>query len=220
RGLLFIVKHIVYFVLVAVDWVTEVVLNALMFLAGLIINALVSVANFLANFLVKLPAKAFIRYIARPVVVFIVGVFRWIKENMSKALCWYIKVAPWLVTGSAVVDSIRRGSILGAMGSFIFMPIAISVFTSVAVPECTSVNVEADLHTPPEPVEFVPELPPLPTVVVSSVVEVAPRPSYTVRYTRLVELYSTAHISTASTGTATAVTPLQLSSVVELGYRE
>lgn len=219
KSLIYIAKYIAYFVLTAIDRLFDAVAGIVVPMANAITNALIGIANFLVNFLIKAPAKLFIGYVLKPAISFTVAIARWFKSNMERALCWYIKISPWLVAGTSTVRNLSAGKLLPAFGSLIFVPIAVSVLTSIAVPECVSQNIEQDLQAPPEPVDLAPYTMPLSTLTVSSAISMSSRTIAGGKSIVPVRVLSTVALSGRHRSTTTVTAPTNVLSTVTLSSR-
>lgn len=219
KPLIYIAKYIAYFVLTAIDRLFDVVAGIVVPMANAITNALIGIANFLVNFLIKAPAKLFIKYVVKPAVLFTVSIARWFKSNMERALCWYIRVSPWIIGGISAVRNASSGKILSTLGSLLFVPIAVSALTSVAVPECVSQNIEQDLQAPPEPVDLAPYTMPPSTLTVSSAISMSSRTIAGGKSIVPVRVLSTVALSSRHRSTTTVTAPTNVLSTVTLSSR-
>lgn len=219
KSLIYIAKYIAYFVLTAIDRLLDAVAGIVIPVANTIINTLIGISNFLVSFLVKAPAKLFIKYVVKPAVLLTISIARWFKKNLERALCWYIRVSPWIIGGISAVRNASSGRILSTLGSLLIVPIAVSVLASVAVPECVSQNIEQDLHTPPEPVDLEYFAIPARELVVSSTISLATRTSTSSRTMAPRLILSAVSLSSRFTQSTSVRSPANVSSTITLSSR-
>jgi hypothetical protein len=180
---LWIASRVLDFVALLVDFI-KTVLILLVNLIGWVINGIITGIEFVVNgfiaignfvigiileWVVKKPILFIIDYLVRPVAMFIVNGFNWIKNTMKTILCEYLKISPFVLgfryslrasdreAGRGLFKSIFRGLARG------FVAFALTNITvAVLVPECSLVpNVDATIPTPLPPNKLTMDRPPM-----------------------------------------------------------
>jgi hypothetical protein len=125
-----------------------------------------TVVNLILNILLKPVFSLVIDYVVKPLAVFIVNAYNWIKNQMKTVLCWYLRTAPALVGfrwgyryiqkrveagGLAGLRDIFRFGLLGSVGVFAGSFLIVSALLAIIVPECSLIPEATPAFAQPEP---------------------------------------------------------------------
>jgi hypothetical protein len=156
-----------------------VVLNALISGFELIVNGFITIGNFvigaILEWVVKRPVMLVIDYLVRPVAMFIVSGFNWLKDAMRAILCEYLKVSPFLLgfryslkfSEKESNKGLLRGVLRSLLKGFVAFTLT-SITVATLVPECSLVpGVEASIPYPSKPEEL--KMPRLPMMFTSTI---------------------------------------------------
>jgi hypothetical protein len=110
-----------------------------------------------------------IDYFIRPVAVFIVNGFNWIKNSMRTVLCEYLKISPFALGFRYAISSSskepRKGVLRSIFGGLAkgFVGFALTnMLVAMLIPECSMVpGVQASVPMPPSPSELAIARPPM-----------------------------------------------------------
>jgi len=180
---LWIVARLIDFVVLFVDFIKTIstwmiqlggmVLNAVVTALEIVVNAFIKLGNFIMSVLlewvVKKPLLFMIDYFIRPVAVFIVNGFNWIKNSMRTVLCEYLKISPFALGFRYAISSSSRESRKGVLRSIFgglakgFVGFALTnMLVAMLIPECSMVpRVQASVPMPPSPSELAIARPPM-----------------------------------------------------------
>jgi hypothetical protein len=180
---LFIASKVLDFVALLVDFVKTVsvwfitlvglVINGIITGIELVVNGFIAIGNFvigvILEWVIKKPILFIIDYIVRPIAIFIVNGFNWIKNSMKTILCEYLKISPFALGFRYALRSsdreAKRGLLRSVFGGLAkgFVAFALTNITvAVLVPECSLVpNVEATIPTPLPPDKLTMDRPPM-----------------------------------------------------------
>jgi len=222
---LWIVSRILDFVALLVDFIKMVsvwfvtltgwVINGIITGIEIVVNGFIAIGNFIIGvileWVIKKPILFIIDYLVRPIAMFIVNGFNWIKNSMKTVLCEYLKISPFALgfryslrasdreAGRGLFKSVFKGLARG------FVAFALTNITvAVLVPECSLVpNVEATIPTPPSPDKLTMDRPPMTFMTVTKI-GVAVKETETARVpsmyrTRVVETIGVRELSSAKT---------------------
>jgi hypothetical protein len=178
--LVFMVEKMLDF-LVAVLEFTKLVTVGLIRLLELVVNGAVAVfeivvkgllwlvftvVNLILNILLKPVFSLIVDYVIKPLAVFVVNAYNWIKSQMKAVLCWYLRAAPALVGfrwsyryiqrrveagGLLGLRDIFRLGILGSVGVFAGSFLVVTALLAILAPECSLVPTATPAFAPPEP---------------------------------------------------------------------
>jgi hypothetical protein len=178
--LLFIVEKIFDFLVVVLELakiitvglirLLELVANGAMTVFEAVVKGLLwlvfTVVNLVLNVLLKPVFSLVVDYVIKPLAVFVVNAYNWIKNQMKTVLCWYLRTAPALVgfkwsyryiqrrvesRGLVGLRDIFRFGLLGSIGVFAGSFLVVSALLAIIAPECSLVPEATPAFTPPEP---------------------------------------------------------------------
>ena len=178
--LLFIVEKILDFLVVVLEF-TKLVTTGLIRLLELIANGAMTVfeavvkgllwlvftvVNLILNILLKPVFSLVVDYVIKPLAVFVVNAYNWIKNQMKTVLCWYLRTAPALVgfrwsyryiqrrvesRGLMGLRDILRFGLLGSIGVFASSFLVVTALLAIIAPECSLVPEATPAFASPEP---------------------------------------------------------------------
>jgi len=147
------------------------VLNGIITGIEVVVNGFIAIGNFvigvILEWVIKKPVLFIIDYLVRPIALFIVNGFNWMKNAMKTVLCEYLKISPLALgfryalrggdreAGKGILGPVFKGLAKGLV-AFALTNITVAIL----VPECSLVpSVEATIPTPPPPDKPTMEIP-------------------------------------------------------------
>jgi hypothetical protein len=178
--LLFIVEKMMDFLVVVLEFtkliivglirLLEFIANGAMTVFETVVKGLLwlvfTVVNLILNTLLKPVFSLIVDYVIKPLAVFIVNAYNWIKNQMKTVICWYLRTAPALVGfrwsyryiqkrveagGLAGLRDILRFGLLGSIGVFAGSFLVVTALLAIIAPECSLMPTATPAYTPPEP---------------------------------------------------------------------
>jgi len=236
-----IASRIFDFVVLLVDFIKTVsvwfvtlngwVLNGIITLIEAVINGFIAIGNFvigvILEWVVKKPVLFIIDYLVRPITLFIVNGFNWMKSAMKTVLCEYLKISPFALGFTYALRAsdreadrgLFRGLLKGLARGFVAFALT-NITVAILVPECSLVpNVEVTIPTPPPPDKLIMERPPMTFTTITRIgvaveeVEVARAPS--VHRTRVVESVGVRELSSAKASRLSSASSVASVSIAE-----
>jgi len=139
--------------------VFEFLVNSLLRLVQLVVNTVLSV-------IVKPLVVVVIDYVLKPLAVFLVNGFNWIKNSMKTCLCWYLRASPFLLGfrlairdiarrmekggGFGLLDLFRTG-LFRTLAVFTASTLSVTILLTILVPECSLIPTAEAVMPAPEP---------------------------------------------------------------------
>jgi hypothetical protein len=236
RILDFVALLIDFIKVISVGFITLVgwVINGIITGIELVVNGFIAIGNFvigiILEWVVKKPILFIIDYIVRPIAIFIVNGFNWIKNSMKTILCEYLKISPFALGFRYALRSgdreARRGLLRSVFGGLArgFVAFALTNITvAVLVPECSLVpNVEATIPTPLSPSKLSMDIPPMSYTSIAKIgvavseVEIA-KTTY-IYDTRVLESIGVIELSSARASRLNTATSIISASTVDQSY--
>jgi len=229
---LWIASRMLDFVAILVDFIkiisvwfvtlTGWVINGIITGIEIVVNGFITIGNFvigvILEWVIKKPVLFIIDYLVRPIAMFIVNGFNWIKNTMKTVLCEYLKISPFALgfryslrgSDREAEKGFLRPIFKGLARGFVAFALT-NITVAVLVPECSLVpNVEATIPTPPPPDKLTMERPPM-TFMTQAKVGVAVKEAETARVpsiyrTRVVETVGVRELSSAKTPSVSITT--------------
>jgi len=135
-----------------------------------LVNGLLWVTSQLVNLALNSVVKPFVSvvidYVVKPLAVFVVNAYNWVKTQMKTILCWYLRTCPLLVgfrwsydyisrrvldKGFASFRDILRFGIVGVFGVFTSSFLVTTMLLAALVPECSFMPEATAVVPAPEP---------------------------------------------------------------------
>jgi hypothetical protein len=178
--LLFIVEKMFDFLIMVLEFIKiitvglirllEFIANGAMIVFETVVKGLLwlvlTVVNLILNILLKPVFSLIVDYVIKPLAVFIVNAYNWVKNQMKTVLCWYLRTAPALVgfrwsyryiqkrvegKGLMGLRDILRFGLFGSIGVFAGSFLVVTALLAIIAPECSLMPTATPAYAPPEP---------------------------------------------------------------------